>query len=87
MDLHIWLAKKRMTKTAFAKMAGVTRTHIGRACNIAKGSTNPLVSKELALKIEEMTERGVKCYDVKPELRRVKKKLEKTKIKQLDAFD
>jgi hypothetical protein len=81
MDLYLWLAKKRMSKTDFAKRVKTSRIHIHR---IIDGYS---VSSDLLQRIVEETNGEVRPQDIKPKPRKSKKKPKGPKMTQLDAFE
>lgn len=81
MNLYMWLAKKRISKVDFAKAMGISRVHVHRLINQIE------VSEDLAIRVEEYTRGEVTRYDIKPELKKSKKKKKGPKMKQLDAFE
>lgn len=68
MDLHQWLAKKRIQKKVFAATLGIHRNQVMRAC---KGTG---IGKILAERIEKITDGEVSRYSVRPQQKKVKPK-------------
>jgi DNA-binding transcriptional regulator YdaS (Cro superfamily) len=81
MDLHIWLAKKRITKTAFARSLGISRMYLSKICNKYRPS------RDLAIKIEELTDGEVSRFQVRPDFRKRKYKERSATLTQMDAFE